>query len=895
MNTIKTQVHTIIMLIGPSGSGKTTFAEKVLIPQLERPFDKTKNFKPNIQYISSDKIRQEILGVEFNKLDNVMTESSENAFKLLNTKLDVVTSYPINAEYVILDTTGLSEQFRKDVLAIAEKNNYNVDAIIFDYKKMDEYKKTFEYHGNGKQPNGKIIATHVKRLRTQVLKTIKSDLYRNITKIKDKNFVIEKVESGIGLHSYLVPTYNVDVWDYNKYIQRILPIKYDWVIIGDVHSCVDELVELLEKYGFVIDGDIIKDTEASKNKGIIFAGDLFDKAPDEEIKKAIRFFHTNMKFLGERFQLILGNHDEINWKWITDHPSLEKTEKRIEERKKYYTTSFILENNPEFQVMFLELFAHMKGWVKTIETDKNSFIVTHAPCEVKYLEKMDKKSLHNQVICASRSKNKDKTNDEITPYLMEEAVKNHPIHVFGHMGQTKIRTFKNKVCIDTGCVYGYSLTGYTVGFGNKPFVHSVKAKGAKEALNDYNTELFSFSAKEEMYAVNIDDLSDSDQRRLEYIMKNGIGYIGGTISPSDKDTETGELESLKSGLDHYRDKVDKVVLEPKYMGSRSQTYLHRNIEKCYATSRNGYKIKQVDLTPLFKVELKKHEALMNELDIEELVLDGELMPWAAIGEGLIERQFRVIDKAIKSEIDFLDINGFDEAFSKLADEWAESGYDTDRTTLNKKDLREKYGHTHQNYKYVKTEFDRWQPTEIHREAWKVYNEQVEIYGSTGEIHYKPFRILKGIKNDGTIIDISLDTFEQFTTINEDDVLVVDFTDEDYQEKANEWFNEITLQQKLEGCVIKPLDSEFNMNITPYMKVRNPRYLTLIYGYDMYFPKKFEKLFNQKNISKKVKASKIEYRLGEQMLGLDITSDEFKQTIANFMFENEKEKGIDPRL
>ena len=51
MTEIKTQVHTIIMMIGPSGSGKSTFAKKVLIPQLTKPFDKSKNFKPNIQYI----------------------------------------------------------------------------------------------------------------------------------------------------------------------------------------------------------------------------------------------------------------------------------------------------------------------------------------------------------------------------------------------------------------------------------------------------------------------------------------------------------------------------------------------------------------------------------------------------------------------------------------------------------------------------------------------------------------------------------------------------------------------------------------------------------------------------------------------------------------------------
>ena len=35
------------------------------------------------------------------------------------------------------------------------------------------------------------------------------------------------------------------------------------------------------------------------------------------------------------------------------------------------------------------------------------------------------------------------------------------------------------------------------------------------------------------------------------------------------------------------------------------------------------------------------------------------MPWAALGEGLIDRQFKIVDEAIRSELDFLDTYGFD--------------------------------------------------------------------------------------------------------------------------------------------------------------------------------------------------------------------------------------------
>jgi hypothetical protein len=64
---------------------------------------------------------------------------------------------------------------------------------------------------------------------------------------------------------------------------------------------------------------------------------------------------------------------------------------------------------------------------------------------------------------------------------------------------------------------------------------------------------------------------------------------------------------------------------------------------------------------------------------------------------------------------------------------------------------------------------------------------------------------------------------------------------------------------------------------------------------MYFQNKFDKIFNQKNINKKVKASISEYKLGEAMLKTDMKSDEFKQIVANMIFENEKGSCIDPRL
>jgi ABC-type oligopeptide transport system ATPase subunit len=54
-------VHTVFMLVGSTECGKTTFAKEVLIPGL-RFEDAGRNIRANIQYLSSDAIRQEVLG-----------------------------------------------------------------------------------------------------------------------------------------------------------------------------------------------------------------------------------------------------------------------------------------------------------------------------------------------------------------------------------------------------------------------------------------------------------------------------------------------------------------------------------------------------------------------------------------------------------------------------------------------------------------------------------------------------------------------------------------------------------------------------------------------------------------------------------------------------------------
>lgn len=269
--------------------------------------------------------------------------------------------------------------------------------------------------------------------------------------------------------------------------EHVLDNNLEWIIIGDVHGCIDELKHLLEQYGFEITEDNeIKDTHITKQYGIVFAGDIVDKASLENIKAVLMFVYKNKSIHQQRIQLILGNHEFKVWQWITEDPALKVTEKALKDRDKYYNTYMLLKDDDEAKRVFLELYEMMKGYFYL----ENECVITHAPCEEKYLFQHNEESRLKQSKSASRSKNRDKTIDELTPYLKEEAHDDNILHIFAHLSQPTVRRYKNKICIDTGCVYGGELTACVIK-NREPKYTTVPAKD-KRGENIATSVLFSF-------------------------------------------------------------------------------------------------------------------------------------------------------------------------------------------------------------------------------------------------------------------------------------------------------------------------------------------------------------------------------------------------------------------
>jgi len=275
----------------------------------------------------------------------------------------------------------------------------------------------------------------------------------------------------------------------------LLPTQYEYIIIGDVHGCIDELKSLLIKQGFLITkDDFIEISKESEDKSIILLGDFIDKGSDEKLTQTIEFIHKNYYHLNQerqRFYLIEGNHENMVYRYISNDTSLVITPKTIKNKEKYYNTVALLEKNASLKKLFLELYELCQPYFYYLYDENFTVTLTHAPCEEQYLRVDSLEAKKKMIKSISRSKNPKMPLDELMPYLIEEAQDNQHYHIFGHLSQANIRQYKNKICIDTSAIYGVELSCAIVkneqlSFDTVPFEH--KQKQGKQNDN----KLFNF-------------------------------------------------------------------------------------------------------------------------------------------------------------------------------------------------------------------------------------------------------------------------------------------------------------------------------------------------------------------------------------------------------------------
>jgi hypothetical protein len=859
--------HTVFLLCGPTQSGKSQFSEDIHILSSSNLLHCT--------VISSDEIRKELLlssplsplfgTADMVRYTDAMLSVSRAAFEILETKFRTAVSFPVRSEIVVVDTTGMDERFRAGILAEGRRNGYKVVLVTFEYKNRSEY-----IPQGATQEVKDIIENSVMKFRRKILPNLKSGDYDGRLRIKSKDAFgwdrerenswwfedsiatwEDHALSDLAKEKLNIYTGCQDLhFDPSSGLSEVPTPTY--AIIGDSHECVEELKILI--------GMIEKEYPGTR---IVHIGDYLDKGGETEAM--VNFMYERVVVRGRKGKsgsgggdlVIVGNHESYVYKRLTG-----EVKPNVELETSYFTSVPVLEGNSDLAEKFFEIFRSSLPFAVLCDFDEGGGLpiyVTHAPCENKYLGKV-----HNEALIAQRNyRVKDREKDVFNEFswLFKEADTIHPLHVFGHIshnagesGKPKLN-FKNKVFLDTGVVYGGSLSAVIVSKGK--VCGTLFCKATKQrAEATLPTGLVNGPKKEVKFNIYDYDLDVRDLRLLDSVMDNGVKYISGTMAPAPS-TDT-DIEPLRAALDWFKKAgAETVVLQPKYMGSRAQLYLFAGEpDKTFMVSRGGWKIRGVEglddegYKKFLTEEYNKRESLIK--DYGDMVLDGELMPWAALGKGLIETHFTPYKALIEEELRVLEV---DPGLAMLGD------------------------------------FKSWLDVEGRKGDLTKFQSALECYSGNTAVEFKPFKVLSHSKGQTGIVDIT-SNFDGFTTLNNGlTPCYIDLRngEGDYG-VAEDYFKELTEVQKMEGVVVKPLVGTCDI---PYMKVRSKEYLRLVYGYDYTRPERHARLCRQKNISGKVRTSINEHKLAEAMLMAE--GDAKKELVVKMIGQMKSEKALDPRL
>ena len=387
------------------------------------------------------------------------------------------------------------------------------------------------------------------------------------------------------------------------------------------------------------------------------------------------------------------------------------------------------------------------------------------------------------------------------------------------------------------------------------------------------------------------------KKRIDWFCKNKINAFSPTISPAPKSVERNEIESLYEGLRWFVDRgVNELLVQKKYMGSYCDIYLHKELTDSYLVSRNGYKINHLNRTQWLAALTDLH-ARFNWSDTAIRIIQSELMPWSALGKGLIANEFSAYYISHQIHANYLQQSDLYTKITQIRQKPDYKAFVADAKALSSKELKDKYpNHIIRQYQSVRDMKLLDLPN--YAKNISLFKKELDIFGKEAPIYFKPFNILKEIKDDGT--EVFVNDNLSFQQINDDEFLHYTFADEaDFEAKYPEiraWVDKMNANEE-EGVVIKPRKA-FLPAMPPAFKVRNNDYLTLIYGVD--FQDRLQEQINKRNIKGKLKCSINDWAINAKLLQTpyaDIHEEnyEFKNLVLDRILGEEIENQLDSRL
>lgn len=814
----------LVALIGASGSGKSTFALK--------HFAET-------EIVSSDRCRALIAD------DETDQSATRDAFDVLYT---IVGKRLASRRLTVVDATNLRHEDRAKGIEVARKYHALPVAIVFDLpaemsveRNRSRANRTF---------GAKVVFDHVRLLRKS-LRNLRREGYRSV-------YVLDKMEDIEAASIVREPLYNDRRDDHGPFD-----------IIGDVHGCYDELVSLLGTLGYV---------ETSLNGGVtwlhpagrraVFLGDLVDRGPG--IVQVLRLV-MSMVESGSAL-CVPGNHEmklgrKIDGKNVNVTHGLAETLAQFDALPDQERSTFI----SDARQFIDKLVSHY--WL-----DDGKLVVAHAGLRAE-MQGRGSREVREFALYGETTGETDEFGLPVR-YDWAKEYRGSAIVAYGHTPVPQVEWVNKTVCLDTGCVYGGSLTAMRypeLDFVSVPalktYVDPVRplvipeAQPSAQQHADDILDIEDVSGKRRIatrYGAPVMVPAENAAAALEVISRFCVDprwliYLPPTMSPSETSKREDLLEHPDEAFAYYRKAgIDSVVLEEKHMGSRAVIVLARDEDAARRrfgvetgrgvivtrTGRSffGRGAESLGRQVLDRIGLAlSSTSFWQRLETDWVCLDAELMPWSAKAQELVDQQYAPVGEAAVADLG---------AVTTALQTAAARGVDTAEILTR---VKQRYEAAH---RYV--------------EAFRRY---VRPVAGIDDLRLAPFHLLATegrVHADRThrwhmeelamicAADPSLLTATPFREIA--------LADEQQVAEAISWWEQLTANGG-EGVVVKPhtfLARDKRGLVQPALKVRGREYLRIVYGPEYTLPEHLARL-RERAVASKRRLAMSEFTLGLEAL------------------------------
>jgi len=760
----------------------------------------------------------------------------------------------------VVDATHLHRDDRALLVAAAREQDVLPVAVVFDLPAAVTRQRNAGHRG---------LADHVLRRQQDALRRSVRGLGREGFR---KVHVLSSVDDVAAARIEWEKAYND---------RRELTGPFD--VIGDVHGCLTELRTLLGRLGYVVSDD---GAHHPDGRTAVFVGDLVDRGP---ATPGVLRLVMGMVEAGTAL-CVAGNHEE---KLVR---ALDGRKVRIAHGRAESLAQ--LAGEPaEFRARAREF---MYGLVSHYRLDGGRLVVAHAGLKEEY---HGRASGRVRAFCLYGDTTGE-TDEYGLPVRLPwaEDYRGAAAVVYGHTPTTVAEWVNNTICLDTGCVFGGSLT----------------------ALRWPEREIVSVPAEREYYEpvrplapavpqrppglLRLDDVLGTrtvEARllgRVKVLEENAAGalevmsrfaidprwlvYLPPTMAPPPASTVDGMLEHPAEAFGAYRSAgIARVVCEEKHMGSRAVAVVCRSAR----VARDRFGVDDGTAGALYTrtgrpffddgtterlLERVRAAAggLWSELETDWLLLDLELLPWSAKAGDLLRRQYAPVGAAARTVLPQVSAVLAATAARLGAGIVDDLAARQDRRLANALAYTEAYG----------------------RYCWPVD-------GLDG-IALAPFAVLAGAGGAyagrdrdwhlGVLDKLVAADPELFRTTRR---LAVDVTDDASVTAGVDWWTELTGAGG-EGMVVKPFDGLARGKrglVQPGVKCRGREYLRIIYGPD--YTEHLDRL-RQRSLGRKRSLALREYALGLEAVSRLVDGEPLwrvhEAVFAVLAMESEP---VDPRL